>query len=153
MDILTVPNKLLTTRCDPVTNFNGELLDFCRDLVATAEMNNLVGLAGNQVGVLSRVFVMRDLDAWFTCVNPVLKFNPKHGESWDYEGCASIPNRQGMVKRCNSVALTAQNESGESFAKDLTGIQARIAQHEMDHLNGVLLTSAGKVRQWQYIKT
>lgn len=153
MNILTIPNKLLTTHGDDVTDFT-EAQTLAERMIDTAKENNLAGLAANQVGILSRIFVM-DLNAnadglesphdFIVFINPKTKVDQSAGQSAMFEGCASIPNKVGLVMRWNKLTITAQNIQGEIFSMNLSSYLARIAQHENDHLNGVLFLS--KARQ------
>lgn len=148
MDIVTFPHQALTTKAEEITEF-AEVESLASEMIETAIAHDLVGLAANQVGVLKRIFVMNtskdENPDWIVCVNPRVKVNKERGEEFMFEGCGSLPNINCLVKRFKSVELVAQNTKGESFSMTLNGFQARIAQHENNHLDGILMTS--KARQ------
>jgi peptide deformylase len=104
---------------------------------------NGVGLAGNQVALPLRLFVV-NMDAEqgqgeeLIFINPVLS-HPKGNEEGD-EGCLSLPGLYGNVVRAKQIHVQAYNLRGEEFSADLDGLSARVIQHENDHLDGVLFT-------------
>jgi peptide deformylase len=95
-----------------------------------------VGLAAPQVGILRRVVVIDVGEGLLKLVNPqVIAYS---GEQIDVEGCLSIPNVHGEVKRPESVIVRALNEKGEQVEINGTGLLARALCHEIDHLDGIL---------------
>jgi peptide deformylase len=124
---------------------------------ATMEAAPGVGLAAPQVGVPLRLAVVQDgAERWgqlsahelaareraplpFTVmVNPVLSAIDEDGDVTFYEACLSVPGLTGVVRRHRSVQVDALDEHGQPFSRRYTGWPARIAQHELDHLAGVL---------------
>jgi|SRR5690606_30992251 len=107
-----------------------------------------VGLAANQIGVDSRIFVY-EIEAFElngvkypavpaqAVINPVIEVLDNSTEIME-EGCLSIPNLWGPVSRATKVMLKAQDLSGTHFSREVTGYEARVIQHETDHLNGKL---------------
>lgn len=101
-----------------------------------------VGLAANQVDLPYRLFVAnpsgdpKNKDAEFAFINPVLRSGK--GQEEGEEGCLSIPGVLGPVVRKEKITIEAYNLKGESFIGELDGLFARIAQHEVDHLDGKL---------------
>jgi len=87
---------------------------------------------------------------WQVFINPTIKRHKDKGTSWDWEGCGSIPNLLCFVERHNSITVNYTSTNGESKSLDLSGYLARIAQHEQDHLLGVLITD--KARQRKVVK-
>lgn len=121
---------------------------FLDDLIATMRMHNGVGIAAPQVGILKRVFTMEihnnsryPGEASFplmVAINPEITYlSNEVVDSW--EGCLSIPNIRGKLKRYTHIRLTAYNKAGKRYKTELKGFAAIVAQHELDHLNGVLL--------------
>jgi peptide deformylase len=100
---------------------------------------NGVGLAAPQVGISQRLFVMAPLD-----FRPTALINPKiikaEGEQIGQEGCLSIPGLYGDVKRYDYIEVEAMDRRGRELVFELEGMPARVAQHEIDHLDGVLFT-------------
>lgn len=107
------------------------------DMIETMKAANGVGIAAPQVGESIRLFIAESADGPMALVNPV--FAKKSWKSaWDEEGCLSVPGRFGRVKRARSVTVEALTAEGEPIKFTATAFFARILQHEMDHLDGVL---------------
>ena len=99
-----------------------------------------VGLAATQLGVLHRVLVYRAYseDPLTVLVNPVLEWESEERESAE-EGCLSLPGVHVEVERAARVRVRAQDEHGEELEVEAEGLTARVIQHEIDHLDGVLI--------------
>jgi peptide deformylase len=99
-----------------------------------------VGLAATQLGVLHRVFVYRAYpeDPLTALVNPVLEWKSDELETAE-EGCLSLPGVHVEVERPAQVRVSAQDESGQQLEIEAEGFEARVIQHEIDHLNGILI--------------
>ena len=121
----------------PVEAFDDDLRIFIADLYETMDTALGVGLAANQVGVARRVAVIDADDQRFAMVNPRIVESGSVTASAE-EGCLSIPDAFAEVTRPEQVVLEAQDEKGEPFRMELTGLVARAVQHEIDHLDGVL---------------
>lgn len=99
----------------------------------TMEHYDALGLAANQCGLGIRVFVCKDIYAVF---NPeILRFSEE--KSYDEEGCLSFPRLWVNVKRSDEIDVRYQNIDGDTVTETLRGLNARIFQHETDHLNGI----------------
>jgi peptide deformylase len=99
-----------------------------------------VGLAATQLGVLHRVLVYKAYvdDPVTTLVNPVFEWMSEELEMGE-EGCLSLPGVHVTVERHAQVRVTAQDQTGKEVEVDAEGLEARVIQHEIDHLNGVLV--------------
>jgi len=99
-----------------------------------------VGLAATQLGVLHRVLVYRAYvdDPLTALVNPVLEWQSEELEATE-EGCLSLPGVHVEVERPVQVRVRAQDETGQQLEIEAEGLEARVIQHEIDHLNGVLI--------------
>jgi peptide deformylase len=99
-----------------------------------------VGLAATQLGVLHRVLVYRAYpeDPLTALVNPVLEWTSEELEIGD-EGCLSLPGVHVEVERALRVRVRAQDETGQPLEVEAEGLEARVIQHEIDHLDGVLI--------------
>lgn len=106
------------------------------DMAETMYENDGVGLAAPQVGVLRQVVVIDIGDGLIKLINP--EIIESEGENIDVEGCLSVPNRVGTVKRPDRVKVKYLNEFGEEKIIDGTGLLAKALCHEIDHLNGIL---------------
>lgn len=125
-----------------------EFQKFIDDLVATMRFQNGAGIAAPQVDVLKRVFTMemgdnprypdRGTFPLYTVINPEIEpISDTKVDSW--EGCLSIPSIRGRLKRYERVKLLGLDRKGNHFEVQLDGFASVVAQHELDHLNGVLL--------------
>ena len=138
LDIRTFGDPVLKTRAAPVESFDESLAHLTQDMLATMRDKEGVGLAANQVGRLKRVLVAAVEDEEYVIVNPVLTNRAETTEKAS-EGCLSIPGIQVDVERPISVTVSAQDVSGKPLHLEASGLLARVLQHEVDHLDGVLI--------------
>lgn len=108
------------------------------DMADTMYDSDGVGLAAVQVGILKRAIVIdpRDEEGLIKMVNPVI--TEKDGEQIGVEGCLSVPNFNGTVKRPEHIKVEYLDEEGNPQELEATGLKAVVICHEVDHLNGVL---------------
>lgn len=140
-DIIKHPNSALRQKASPVTEFNDELAELVRDMTETMYSASGVGLAAPQINVSLRLVVMdvtaRDEDSeLITLINPEI-LHPE-GSQIDEEGCLSVVDFSAKVKRYQKITLQARNLKGEVLEFEAEDWLARVIQHEVDHLNGVL---------------
>ncbi|MCX7609029.1 MAG: peptide deformylase [Anaerolineales bacterium] len=154
-EIVTVPDPVLRRKAKKVTDFGPELQRLIEDMIETMRAAPGVGLAAPQVGVLQRVIVVEypenedDENApkrLYVVVNPEIKEMSVETEV-GVEGCLSIPGVQGEVERARALIVRGQNRRGQPVKLKVTGWTARIFQHEIDHLEGILFTDRA-VRLW-----
>jgi peptide deformylase len=138
LDMRTFGDPVLKTRASPVESFDGSLSHLAEEMLATMRDHDGVGLAANQVGRLKRILVAALEEEEFVLVNPVIEESAGITEK-DLEGCLSIPGIQVEVERPVAVRVSAQDVSGAPLNIEATGLLARILQHEIDHLDGVLI--------------
>ncbi len=137
--IVLVPDPILKEKARRVTKFNERLHKLLDDMADTMVDAPGVGLAAPQVGISKRVIVADDGNGLIEAVNP--EIFDKEGEQLDPpEGCLSIPGLLGEVRRAEKVRPKAQDRQGQFFELEAEGYLARILQHEVDHLNGILFT-------------
>ena len=111
-----------------------------REMIELMKSSNGMGLAGNQVGLLRRVFVMRTTDGReFGCFNPWIMFGDNDFITGD-EGCLSFTNLWLKVPRHNKITASYLDNAGKPCIIELEGLDARCFQHELDHLNGITFT-------------
>lgn len=135
--IVTVGDPVLEQRAEEVPKITKKVAKLIDDMLETMYEANGVGLAAPQVGVSQRIIVLDPGDGPVIIVNPVL--NEASGEEIDVEGCLSIPERWVYVKRATEVEVTGLNEKGKPLRVQAEGLFARALQHEIDHLDGVLM--------------
>ena len=153
MDILPVikmghPNLRKSSDSVPIDQIQTpkyqQLID---NLITTMRAEDGAGIAAPQVDVLERIFVMEvdnnprypDKPSFplLVAINPTIKpIGDQQIDSW--EGCLSIPKIRGKLKRWDRVKITGYDRNGNFFEKELSGFAAVVAQHELDHLNGIL---------------
>jgi peptide deformylase len=138
LDIRTFGDPVLKTRAAPVESFDESLVRLTQDMLATMRDNEGVGLAANQVGRLKRVLVAAVEDQEYVIVNPVLT-NEAETLSIVSEGCLSIPGIQVEVERPIAVTVSGEDVSGKPLRLEASDLLARVLQHEVDHLDGVLI--------------
>ena len=133
------PDPVLRMTANPVESFDAELARLADRMQALMQDAHGVGLAATQVGILRRFFVYQDEDEGvFTLVNPVLV---ERSEAVDVaeEGCLSLGPIRVPVERHFAITVAGQDVEGEDVRRDLEGMTARVVQHELDHLDGVLI--------------
>ncbi len=139
--ILTYGNPILRQAARPVHDVNGDLQQLIDDMVETMYAAPGVGLAANQVGSLHRLFVAnpsedRDPGKLLVLINPELV--EQEGEMVSEEGCLSIPDFREEVRRSRRVLVRGLDRHERPVEIEGQDLLARILQHELDHLNGVL---------------
>ncbi len=138
LEIRTFGDPVLKSRAAPVDKFDESLEQLAEDMLETMREYEGVGLAANQVGRLKRILVAALEDEEYVIVNPEINETGDESEK-DVEGCLSIPEIQVEVERPTRVTISGQDRSGAPVRLEAEGLLARILQHEMDHLNGVLI--------------
>ena len=133
-------DPVLKTRARIVERFDDALRDEVRRMGELMVDALGVGLAANQVGVLNRVLVYRvQQEAPVAAlVNPEIEWSGDEAETLE-EGCLSLPGVHVDVERAVFVRVRAQDEYGEPITVEASGLEARVIQHEMDHLDGKLV--------------
>lgn len=138
LEIRTFGDPVLKSRALPVDKFDETLERLADEMLETMREHEGVGLAANQVGRLKRILVAALEDEEYVIVNPELNVIGDESEK-DIEGCLSIPEIQVEVERPVRVAVSGQDRLGSPVRLEAEGLLARILQHEVDHLNGVLI--------------
>lgn len=135
----------LRAKSEPVPDVTPELQQLARDMHETMREEAGVGLAAPQIGRDIRLIVIHLPEGYQDEVDEELNltlFNPEivkaGGRETDYEGCLSFPDLLGPVERYSWVIVKAQDEEGKKLRFRAKGILARVLQHEIDHLDGVL---------------
>jgi peptide deformylase len=138
--VRTFGDPVLRAEARPVEIFDQGLLDEVARMGAIMHDSLGIGLAATQVGVLHRVLVYRvEHDSPVNAlVNPVLEWSGKDKEVLE-EGCLSLPGVNVDVERPIYVRVRAQDPTGAAILVEASGLEARVIQHEMDHLDGVLI--------------
>jgi peptide deformylase len=137
-EIRTFGDPVLKSRATPVKDFDESLEHLAEEMMRVMREAEGVGLAANQIGRLKRIFVAAHEDEEYAIVNPVIEERSETTEK-DIEGCLSISETRVEVERPAAVTVSGQGPSGEPVRVEAEGLLARIFQHEIDHLDGVLI--------------
>ena len=137
-DIRTFGDPALKSRASRVKDFDEPLRQLAEDMMRVMLEREGVGLAANQIGRLKRIFVAAHEDEEYVIVNPEIEERSETTEK-DIEGCLSIPETRVEVERPTTVTVSGQDLSGEPVTLEVEGLLARIFQHEIDHLDGILI--------------
>lgn len=136
--IVKYPAPVLRKRAVAVSRITPDIEALIERMIASMQWWKGLGIAAPQVGVPLRLFIMASDGA-----SPRVIMNPRIMErsteqEIDNEGCLSVPALYGKVKRARAVVIRGLNRRGKPIQLSLEGVPARIAQHEIDHLDGVL---------------
>ncbi|WP_298440195.1 peptide deformylase [Geobacter sp.] len=139
--ILTYPDPVLKKKSTPVPVINDKIRELVRDMAETMYDAQGVGLAAPQIGVSQRVIVIDvsqkdEKPELIVCINPVIVHS--EGESFEEEGCLSIPKYAANVHRHEHVVVKGLNLDGAELTYHAEGLLAIAFQHEIDHLDGIL---------------
>jgi peptide deformylase len=138
-DIRVIGDPVLKQRATEVTDIDGKLVRLVDDMVETMYAAPGLGLAAPQVGVQKRLFVwdLNDGTGSHAMINPEIV--ESDGE-WVYEeGCLSVPGLSWEIVRPNRVHVVGTDLEGNDVSLEVSELAGRMFQHELDHLNGVLL--------------
>jgi peptide deformylase len=133
-------DPVLKTKARPIDRFDDGLRAEVARMARLMDDALGIGLAAPQIGVSHRLLVYRVVQGapLGVLVNPQVAWSSRD-EEWMEEGCLSLPNVNVDVERPVYVRVTAQDEWGEPLQVEASGLEARVIQHEMDHLDGVLI--------------
>ena len=154
--IIYLPDPVLRRKARPVDRFDSSLQTLIDDMIETMREAPGVGLAAPQVGVSDRVIVVEYAEddekedapkKLFVVINPEIKEFSDETEL-GVEGCLSVPGYQGEVERSLAVTVKGLTRRGQPMKVKAKGWLARIFQHEIDHINGVVFTDRA-TRVWK----
>ncbi|MCX8229037.1 MAG: peptide deformylase [Planctomycetota bacterium] len=143
MNIILYPDPRLRTKNAPVDHFDSELADVTRAMFDLMYETEGVGLAAPQVGINRKLLVFNPSGDSECPEQEVILCNPKvlrktEEKEYGEEGCLSFPDIRGSVSRFLGIVVQAQDLHGDSFELEFQDWEARIFQHEVDHLEGIL---------------
>jgi peptide deformylase len=127
------------TEVDPAEIGTDDFKTLINDMIDTMHKADGVGLAAPQIGVGKRIFVADTAEGPIALINPEFIKMSKGSAKYE-EGCLSIPGKYGVVRRSKEVSLKALTVDGEELSFTAQGFFARVMQHELDHLDGILYT-------------
>lgn len=142
LPIFTYPSQVLRKKSVPVTEFGPELKELINDMVETMYDAPGVGLAAPQIGVSRQIIVFDAASGDEEKGDYSALFNPKiveaKGEEIGEEGCLSVLDYAAEIKRAQWISIEAQDIEGNDLSFEAEDWMARVLQHEIDHLNGIL---------------
>lgn len=134
--VVLMGDPVLREKAKPVKEINDSILRLLDNLRDTLHEYEGVGLAAPQIGISKRVIVVENGDEYYELINPeIIK---EEGRETAIEGCLSIPQLTGKVKRAARVTVKGLNREGKEVTIEADGLLARAFQHEIDHLDGIL---------------
>jgi peptide deformylase len=135
--IFTSEDEILRKKCKPIDVFDNHLSELFDDMKNTLDDVGGLGLAAPQIGVLRRMCIIEYEDEYYELVNPeIIHYSDE--QEIDNEGCLSVKGYRGIVKRPKSVTVRYKDRFGSDNTITATGYKARVFQHEIDHLDGIL---------------
>jgi len=159
-DVILYPDAPLTRKAARFKNVGPTVAKLAAEMFEVMAAYDGCGLAGPQVGVSKRIMVLREPERQtdICLVNPEIM--ETEGQEFLEEGCLSLPQVFAMVPRYTRLRVRGVNEHGRPVEFEAAGMLARIVQHEVDHLNGMvfldrvdLLTREAKLEEWQEIRS
>lgn len=158
LNVVLYPDDPLTKTSAPVESFGPGLAELAASMFETMYAFDGVGLAAPQVGLEKRLFVLQEPEGEKMClVNP--EITEREGEEFGQEGCLSLPDIYVQVPRATRIGVKAQDVYGEPLEFEAHDFLARIIQHELDHLDGVIfldrvdvLTQNAMLQEWKGIR-
>lgn len=142
LEIVKYPDPILRRVAKPIAEIDDDVRTKAGRMIELMYRDKGVGLAAPQIGWSARLFVMNptgDPKDERILVNPVISAKSKE-KARSNEGCLSIPDVNGKIERSLQIRLEAYDLEGNEVVQDLEGFPARVCQHEIDHLDGILIT-------------
>jgi len=155
-EVVKIPEPVLRRKAHKVNQVDAEIRKLIEDMVETMREEPGVGLAAPQIGISSRIIVVEYVEdeedenakpRLFAVINPEI-IRASEETEMGIEACLSVPNLVGEVERHNEIVVKGLNKQGKPTKIKVDGWLARIFQHEIDHLDGILFTDRAE-HVWQ----
>ncbi len=143
MEVVKAPDQRLKIQTKPIKKIDQSLKNTLEEMIKvtkTFKDPEGVGLASTQVGLDGSFFVAKKGEKFISVINPKILSVGKRTKKY-FEGCLSVPNMWGEVKRALQIKVSYQTPEGKTVIILLKGVLAWIFQHEIDHLNGILFSN------------
>ena len=141
--ILFVPHPILRKKADPLKKITSKDLDISKRMIDIMLKAPGAGLAANQIGILKQIITVniydekKDIDNIYTLFNPkIILYSQK--KILLEEGCLSLPKQYAVIERPEEIEVEYFNNKNEKIIEKKNGFEARVLQHEIDHLHGKL---------------
>lgn len=139
LEIKTIGDRVLKRKSKRVAHINNDVREFCAQMIETMYHSNGIGLAAPQVGVLKRIIIIDQEGEPIVLINPEITFFSDNNIEMD-EGCLSVPNQYKQIQRPERISVKFRDLDGRFQFNTYDGLVSRIIQHEVDHLDGILMT-------------
>lgn len=134
--VVTIPDPVLRQKAQTVEKITPGVLRVLDNMHDTLYSADGVGLAAPQIGISKRIIVVDPGDQYIEMINPEIIY--REGEELGREGCLSVPDLVGWVNRAQKIRVKGLNRNGEILDIEAADMLARVFQHEIDHLDGIL---------------
>ncbi len=153
LELKLYPDPILRKKCEPVEELTAEIKELVLAMLATMKAKNGIGLAGPQVGVLKQIITIGEIPK---VTKPIGLINPKiikkaKGREFGEEGCLSIPGIYEKVGRSKIIKVSGITPEGKKVVLQTEDLFARVLQHEIDHLSGILFPD--RMNPFRRVKT
>lgn len=138
LDIIKIGDEILRKVSTDIEDVDESVLKLIKNMKETLKKSKGVGLAAPQVGVNKRLILVKPQKETYVLINPVITYKSKE-TTCDTEGCLSVPGEWIDVKRYKEIEVEFIGEDGDTYKVKAKDFFARVIQHEMDHLDGVLI--------------
>lgn len=156
LPVVIDPNEILRKKSEKINIERiktPEFQELIKDMTLTMQEKDGVGLAAPQIGKNIRIIIVATKDGSMCLINPILSKNSIMKE-WGQEGCLSVPNKYGDVRRHKKTTCTYVDQENKEHTIKARGLLARILQHEIDHLDGILfIDKARDIKEIKKFKT
>ncbi len=150
-EIRTYGDSILREKTQPVTEVTPQTKKLIKDMAETMYENEGVGLAANQIGIGKQIMTVDVGEGLLALINP--RVMESRGEESVEEGCLSLPDIKVEVRRAKKIKVRGLNEEGREIEIAAGGFLARAIQHEIDHLNGILITDRISLARRQLLRS
>ena len=156
MKIITDPKHLRKT-CEPVDYKTSKQISDKMILFMLSHKNindNSVGLACNQLGLPGRIIIVKRKNKWIRFINPLLSYKSEEKIITE-ESCLSVPKKSVKVERSKYIVISFEKGNGDGnydWESNYTGTDAIVIQHEIDHLNGIIITDKDEIITEKFIE-
>lgn len=145
--VVTLPDSILRQKAQTVDKITPGVIRVLENMRDTLYAADGVGLAAPQIGISKRIIVVDPGDQYYEMINPEIIY--KEGEVLGREGCLSVPSMVGWLNRAQKIVVKGLDRDGNELEIEAVDALARVFQHEIDHLDGILFPDkAIKTRQY-----
>lgn len=137
LEIKKYPDPILRKKCEPVEKIDEKTKEIAQTMIEIQKTHQGIGLAASQIGILKRIIVVEIDNNFCVFINPKISKKSKKKEIME-EGCLSFPGLFLKIKRPQEIEVEAIDLNGNKIKMKVKGLIARVFQHEIDHLNGIL---------------